>query len=132
MNDIKNLYAFELFCQNRFEESLKVFRNLNTGELIIMLMIVWLYFISNHSRPDPAQVIGLFPGLLPPDYKRHLHYPSEPPILSGIHFEKALHALIEYLTEVSPVFCTVAVALWLHWWSGRGRRCDLRCLSPEH
>lgn len=32
VNDIKNLFAFELFCRGRFDESLKVFSSLGTGK----------------------------------------------------------------------------------------------------
>lgn len=31
MHYIRNLYAFDLFCQHRFEESLKIFDELGTG-----------------------------------------------------------------------------------------------------
>ena len=33
IRNIKNLYAFELFCQRRFDESLTLFAKLGTGKL---------------------------------------------------------------------------------------------------
>ncbi|XP_071480649.1 vam6/Vps39-like protein [Diadema antillarum] len=75
---IQNLYAFDLFQQHRFEESMKMFAKLGT---------------------DPAQVIGLFPDLLPKEYRLVLQYPSNPTELSGANLEKGLTALIEYLTQ---------------------------------
>nr|CAB3267641.1 vam6/Vps39-like protein [Phallusia mammillata] len=75
---IHTLLAFELFCQKKFEESLENFLKLKT---------------------DPAQVIGLFPDLLPTEYKKQLIYPYDPPVLKGSELEKGLLALIEFLTE---------------------------------
>ncbi|XP_039248093.2 vam6/Vps39-like protein [Styela clava] len=75
---IQNLLAFELFCQGRFEESLKNFSKLGT---------------------DPAQVIGLYPDLLPDVFRSTLTYPSDTPDLKGSQLERGLLALIEYLTE---------------------------------
>ncbi|XP_033637094.1 vam6/Vps39-like protein isoform X1 [Asterias rubens] len=82
---IQNLYAFELFQQHRFEESMKMFTKLGT---------------------DPSQVIGLFPDLLPKEYRNKLEYPSMPTELTGAAMEKGLSALekglsalIEYLTQ---------------------------------
>lgn len=31
VHNIKNLYAFDLFCQHRFEESMQIFVKLGTG-----------------------------------------------------------------------------------------------------
>ncbi|PIK36830.1 putative vam6/Vps39-like protein isoform X1 [Apostichopus japonicus] len=78
IQNIQNLYAFELFQQERFEESMKLFAKLST---------------------DPAQVIGLFPDLLPGDYRNKIEYPSTPTELMGAKLEKGLTALIEYLTQ---------------------------------
>jgi hypothetical protein len=36
--NIQNLYAFELFCQKRFDESLQLFARLQTGTLRRRLM----------------------------------------------------------------------------------------------
>lgn len=49
---------------------------------------------------DPTHVIGLYPDLLPSDYRRQLHYPNPLPALSGAELEKAHLALIDYLTQV--------------------------------
>ncbi|XP_072024948.1 vam6/Vps39-like protein [Amphiura filiformis] len=78
IQQIQNLYAFELFQQHRFEESMKMFAKLGT---------------------DPSQVIGLFPDLLPKEYRNMLEYPSAVTELSGAELEKGLTALIEYLTQ---------------------------------
>lgn len=51
--------------------------------------------------PDPTHVIGLYPDLLPSDYRKQLHYPNPLPTLSGAELEKAHLALIDYLTQVS-------------------------------
>lgn len=78
IQNIQNLYAFQLFQEERFEESMKLFTKLST---------------------DPAQVIGLFPDLLPGDYRNKIEYPSTPTELMGAKLEKGLTALIEYLTQ---------------------------------
>lgn len=49
---------------------------------------------------DPTHVIGLYPDLLPSDYRKQLHYPNPLPTLSGAELEKAHLALIDYLTQV--------------------------------
>ncbi|XP_063803565.1 vam6/Vps39-like protein [Pseudophryne corroboree] len=78
INHIQNLYAFNLFCQKRFDESMHVFAKLGT---------------------DPTHVIGMYPDLLPSDYKKQLQYPNPVPLLSGAELEKANLALIDYLTQ---------------------------------
>ncbi|CAG5133152.1 unnamed protein product, partial [Candidula unifasciata] len=78
IRNIKNLYAFDLFCQKRFEESLALFAKLGT---------------------DPSHVIGLYPGLLPEDFRNKLEYPEKVPEIQGVEHEKGLLALIEYLTQ---------------------------------
>ncbi|KAM3919215.1 vam6/Vps39-like protein isoform 2-T2 [Leptodactylus fuscus] len=78
IHHIQNLYAFNLFCQKRFDESMQVFAKLGT---------------------DPTHVIGLYPDLLPSDYKKQLQYPNPVPALSGGELEKANLALIDYLTQ---------------------------------
>ncbi|KAK7104918.1 vam6/Vps39-like protein [Littorina saxatilis] len=78
VRNINNLYAFQLFCQHRFEESLQLFAKLGT---------------------DPSHVIGLYPNLLPQDYRSKLEYPERVPELEGHEMEKAVLALIEYLTQ---------------------------------
>lgn len=52
------------------------------------------------SPTDPTHVIGLYPDLLPSDYRKQLHYPNPLPTLSGAELEKAHLALIDYLTQV--------------------------------
>ncbi|XP_068111025.1 vam6/Vps39-like protein [Hyperolius riggenbachi] len=78
IHHIQNLYAFNLFCQKRFDESMQVFAKLGT---------------------DPTHVIGMYPDLLPSDYKKQLQYPNPLPVLSGAELEKANLALIDYLTQ---------------------------------
>ncbi|KAG5857896.1 hypothetical protein ANANG_G00024260 [Anguilla anguilla] len=78
IHHIQNLYAFDLFCQKRFDDSMQVFAKLGT---------------------DPTHVIGLYPDLLPTDYRKQLHYPNPLPTLSGAELEKAHLALIDYLTQ---------------------------------
>lgn len=78
IHHIQNLYAFNLFCQKRFDDSMQVFAKLGT---------------------DPTHVIGLYPDLLPADYRKQLHYPNPLPTLSGAELEKAHLALIEYLIQ---------------------------------
>ncbi|XP_055878560.1 vam6/Vps39-like protein [Biomphalaria glabrata] len=78
MQNIKNLYAFHLFCQMRFDESLTLFAKLGT---------------------DPSHVIGLYPNLLPEEFRKKLEYPDKVPDISGSNYEKGIMALIEYLTQ---------------------------------
>lgn len=78
IHHIQNLFAFNLFCQKRFDDSMQVFAKLGT---------------------DPTHVIGLYPDLLPSDYRKQLHYPNPLPMLSGAELEKAHLALIDYLTQ---------------------------------
>ncbi|XP_056111844.1 vam6/Vps39-like protein isoform X1 [Rhinichthys klamathensis goyatoka] len=78
IHHIQNLYAFNLFCQKRFDDSMQGFAKLGT---------------------DPTHVIGLYPDLLPSDYRKQLHYPNPLPTLSGAELEKAHLALIDYLTQ---------------------------------
>lgn len=61
--------------------------------------------ISHNKRAllcfaDPTHVIGLYPDLLPSDYRRQLQYPNPLPALSGAELERAHLALIDYLTQV--------------------------------
>lgn len=62
--------------------------------LILRKQLVLLFVI------DPTHVIGLYPDLLPSDYRKQLHYPNPLPTLSGAELEKAHLALIDYLTQV--------------------------------
>nr|XP_024003235.1 LOW QUALITY PROTEIN: vam6/Vps39-like protein [Salvelinus alpinus] len=78
IHHIQNLYAFNLFCQKRFDDSMQVFAKLGT---------------------DPTHVIGLYPDLLPADYRKQAALPQPPAHLSGAELEKAHLALIDYLTQ---------------------------------
>uniref|UniRef100_A0A8C4R8C4 VPS39 subunit of HOPS complex n=1 Tax=Eptatretus burgeri TaxID=7764 RepID=A0A8C4R8C4_EPTBU len=78
IHHIQNLHAFHLFCQRFFEQSMAKFSTLGT---------------------DPSHVIGLYPDLLPLDYKKQLQYPAELPQLMGSELERGLMALIDYLTQ---------------------------------
>uniref|UniRef100_A0A8C2RWI0 CNH domain-containing protein n=1 Tax=Capra hircus TaxID=9925 RepID=A0A8C2RWI0_CAPHI len=48
---------------------------------------------------NPTHVMGLYPDLLPTDYRKQLQYPNPLPVLSGAELEKAHLALIDYLTQ---------------------------------
>lgn len=52
-----------------------------------------------HLFPDPSHVIGLYPDLLPKEYRKQLEYPDTLPDLNGSELEKGLLSLIEYLTQ---------------------------------
>ena len=58
-------------------------------------MIRLVYFLA-----DPSHVIGLYPNLLPQDFRNQLEYPDRLPELEGGELEKGLLALIEFLTQV--------------------------------
>ena len=49
---------------------------------------------------DPTYVIGLFPDLLPIEFRKQLEYPAPPPPLTPGELEKGCLALLEYLTQV--------------------------------
>ncbi len=49
---------------------------------------------------DPSHVIGLYPNLLPQDFRNQLEYPDRLPELEGGELEKGLLSLIDYITEV--------------------------------
>lgn len=51
---------------------------------------------------DPTHVIGLFPDLLPSEFRKQLEYvyPAPPPPLTPGELEKGCVALVEYLTQV--------------------------------
>ena len=50
---------------------------------------------------DPSYVIGLFPDLLPVEFRKQLEYPEMVPVLQGKELDLAVLALIKYLTEVN-------------------------------
>ncbi|XP_076052623.1 vacuolar protein sorting 39 [Oratosquilla oratoria] len=76
---IQRLLAFHHFSCQRFQEAMNLFFELNT-ELLY--------------------VIGLYPDLVPEEYRSRLQYPSTPPVLLGTDLENALQALIHYLLQV--------------------------------
>lgn len=63
-------------------------------------MFILLTWDVSSSAIDPTHVIGLYPDLLPSDYRKQLHYPNPLPSLSGVELERAHLALIDYLTQV--------------------------------
>ncbi|XP_021925898.1 vam6/Vps39-like protein isoform X1 [Zootermopsis nevadensis] len=75
---IQTLYAFDLFNNKQFHESMKEFLNLGT---------------------DPYEVIRLFPELLPQQSRGHQELEQRPK-LQDRDLENGLLALIEFLTEV--------------------------------
>lgn len=84
INRIKTLHAFNLFCERKFEDSMNIFVKLGT---------------------DPSHVIGLYPNLLPNEYRSQLEYPKRPPELEGGDLEKGLLALQDYLTQKRVDVC---------------------------
>ncbi|XP_054708106.1 vam6/Vps39-like protein [Uloborus diversus] len=76
---IENLNAFYLFCKQNFKEAMELFLKLET---------------------DPSHVIGLFPNLLPEEFRSSLEYPDGLPNLQGTELETGLLALTDYLVEV--------------------------------
>ena len=82
---IKSLYAFDLFCKKKFEEAIKLFREVDK---------------------EPTYVIGLFPDLLPREYRKQLDYPSEPPHLTQGDLEKGIQpkSIILWLISIPSTF----------------------------
>ena len=73
--------------------------DLNVENMLMAVFDCHLFIV------DPAQVIGLFPDLLPADFRKQLEYPAPPPQLTPGEVEKGCLALVEYLTQVSlPLF----------------------------
>lgn len=68
-----------------------------------MYPISQLYLYKNKKNgyiADPSYVIGLFPDLLPVEFRKKVEYPETVPILQGRDLDLAVLALIKYLTEV--------------------------------
>ena len=63
---------------------------------------------------DPSYVIGLFPDLLPMDFRKQLEYPETIPSLQGRELEHAVLALIKYLTEVSSALLPLKESMLLN------------------
>ncbi|XP_042910118.1 vam6/Vps39-like protein isoform X1 [Parasteatoda tepidariorum] len=76
---INNLNAFYLFCKQNFKDAMEQFIKLET---------------------DPSHVIGLFPNLLPEEFRSSLEYPDRLPNLQGTELEDGLVALTNYLVEI--------------------------------
>lgn len=66
---IKKLYAFELFCGKKFDQALKLFKEVDV---------------------EPTYVIGLYPDLLPEEYRKQMDYPSPPPKFSQGDLQKGI------------------------------------------
>lgn len=69
---IKKLHAFELFCNKRFDQALKLFKEVDV---------------------EPTFVIGLFPDLLPEEYRKQIDYPANPPKFSVGDLQKGINIL---------------------------------------
>lgn len=76
---IQHLQAIHLFCSKEYAQAMNIFLNLNT---------------------DLPFVIGLYPGMVPEEYRSRLQYPYPVPALSGAELEKALQSLVHFLLEV--------------------------------
>ena len=59
-----------------------------------------MYNNFDFISPDASHVIGLFPDLLPPEFRNKLEYPGAIPELTGIDLENGLTALIQFLVIV--------------------------------
>lgn len=76
---IQHLQAIHLFCSKNYQEAMNLFLTLN----------IELPF-----------VIGMFPDMVPEEYRNRLQYPYPLPTLSGADLEKALQALVHFLLEI--------------------------------
>lgn len=76
---IQHLQAIHLFCSKNYPEAMKLFFALNT---------------------DLPFVIGMYPDMVPEEYRSRLRYPYPIPTLSGTDLEQALQALVHFLLEV--------------------------------
>ena len=69
-----------------------------------MAVLDRFYCTIFYAFSDPSHVIGLYPNLLPQDFRRQLDYPEKLPDLEGSDLEKGLMALIDYLKDVSSLW----------------------------
>ena len=76
---IRNMQALDKFCRGDFKDAINIFQSLKT---------------------DPSFVIGLYPDLLPEDFRARLNYPTKLPHFEGAILEQGLLVLIDYLLEV--------------------------------
>lgn len=56
--------------------------------------------IYSELKIDPSVVIGLFPDLLPDEFRSKLEYPYELPELKGDNLDNAIAELSQYLIEI--------------------------------
>ena len=56
-------------------------------------------------------MIGLFPELLPSEFRKQLEYPAPPPQLTAGELEKGCLALVEYLTQVMQIHVAVCLTV---------------------
>jgi hypothetical protein len=68
---------------------------------LVCIQLLLLPIVYKRLVADPSHVIGLYPNLLPQEYRNELEYPDRVPELEGIDLENGYLALIEYLTHVS-------------------------------
>ncbi|CAL4087633.1 unnamed protein product, partial [Meganyctiphanes norvegica] len=76
---IQHLQATYLFCNRNYQEAMKLFFELET---------------------ELPSVIGMYPDMVPEEYRMRLQYPYPLPSLTGTQLEEALQALIHFLLEV--------------------------------
>ncbi|XP_042232169.1 vam6/Vps39-like protein isoform X2 [Homarus americanus] len=82
---IQHLQAIHLFCSKSYPDAMKLFFTLNT---------------------DLPFVIGMYPDMVPEEYRSRLRYPYPIPALSGADLEQALQALIHFLLEMRHQLCS--------------------------
>ena len=73
-----------------------------------------MYLIYPIIFADPSYVIGLFPDLLPVEFRKKVEYPEAVPILQGRDLDLAVLALIKYLTEVLLMISVLSYILFEH------------------
>jgi len=74
MRNVRRLHAFHLFVKKSFEKSMNLFQELNA---------------------DPAEVIGLFPDLLPQDLRSQFNYPFKIPNIGAGAIFSAVTCLMD-------------------------------------
>ncbi|KRX59870.1 Vam6/Vps39-like protein [Trichinella sp. T9] len=80
IRDVKNLYAFHLFTQRRFQEAFDIY---------------------SETRAEVLYVIGLFPDLLPEEIRKTITYPGNLPTdLPNSDMQAGISALTAYLSEI--------------------------------
>ena len=60
-----------------------------------------MILFHNCTNLDASHVIGLFPNLLPEEFRNQMEYPGTLPELRGADLENGLTALTRFLTSVS-------------------------------